>query len=111
MLVSWCISNQKGLEEAKKNNEIILVYYEDLFQDPYKELQSILEHWGKDIIIDESLLRKRSSTTISSSNLDVNSHLISWKKSFSEMELNRFQEILDEFSISEYSIHSPLPLK
>lgn len=107
LLATWCITNRDLLKSNKTKG--MLYFYEELYFNPLKSLKGIFDGWNLPLPdIKEEELKRWSATTIDKDE-DREKQLGKWRKQFNESELQRFQEILDHFSIEEYSVNNNLP--
>jgi hypothetical protein len=105
LLATWCLTNQVPLTNARNNKDWITVAYEQLLQDPEKEIKRIFSRWDLPVP-DKTIegLRKPSSTTKNDTfTKSTEQQLSKWQTYFNTSQLSQFKEILDYFEVDIYT--------
>ncbi len=107
----WCIENYVPLKQFKEE-EILVVFYEDICKNPKTEIERIFSFIGEDFsstMVEKakkpSALSQKDSAVVSGTDL-----VSSWRKSISDDQVERAFEILSKFGLQKIYDKSNLPL-
>lgn len=109
----WCIDNIEIINH-KDTNKWLTVYYEDFILNPKASLVSIFDAWKLNYdsaTLDTIDFKKPSRTVYDKNDLksDANLHIESFLIKFNPDELQRIQDILDYFSVTNYTAFNAYP--
>ncbi len=102
LLYLWCVLYHVPLMQLSKTDYKI-VFYEDLLMHPEETLSNIFLYIGQRFdgikILDK--IQKPSITNYRNTDFNINpiENIQKWKKSFTENELNNYQEIIKRFEL------------
>lgn len=97
----WCLYNQVPLHQFK-NEDICVVFYENLFLDAEVELSRLFSFLGmapSQIAIDKAMTRPSSTTLKNSEYLATNDNVNGWRKMVSATDVRRAYEIMAMFGM------------
>ena len=112
-VASWCVNNLSTIRDPHHGKTWVTVYYEDLLQDPQRELSRIALAWGIDpVVFTEGLDPRKASATTFGSDLRRNSaeQAGKWSDRIDHDQKQRIQDILDHFGVDEYSAFEAAPV-
>jgi len=107
----WCIENYVPLKQFF-DNEIHIIFYENLCLNPTSELVDLFRFLGKKAPPDNlRLINKPSALSQESSAIKSGESLIdSWKKDISVSQIDKALSILDVFGLSKIYGENSIPL-
>ncbi|MEQ8473920.1 MAG: sulfotransferase domain-containing protein [Marinoscillum sp.] len=105
LVAYWSMGNALIL---KYESELIRVYYEDLYLNPQKEVQRILDGWG----IEQKVTAKDSLTQLSKTTVDfsLQNQLSKWTSYLDQSQIKSMLRVLEYFEVDIYS-DNPLPIR
>lgn len=105
LIALWCITNNV-LMKNKNRDRWLTIKYENLFLNPIETLNEIFNQWGIDPPrFDLKRIERESITTKMPVNFtDKQQQLNKWRNQFTNIEIERFQEILNYFEVTEYDL-------
>jgi hypothetical protein len=110
-LALWCIFNQEVLSGSTE--KWITVYYEDIVQNPVREIDRINMECGLRVPVETIEFDKASKSDFKNQFVQGNpdKQLSKWTNQVSEFDKQRMQRILDYFEIQIYSAYDLCPLR
>jgi hypothetical protein len=112
LTASWCLTNQIPLNHEMNNRNWITLYYEELVNNPLREITKIFQRWQMDIPQGiELAFRRKSSTSLDTGQVDnPEIQLSGWKSELSTEQLRKMSRVLDYFNIRLYNADDILPI-
>lgn len=112
-IIEWCIKNYIPLKQFD-DDEMLLVFYEDLCLNPQRVLDKVFGFIGKEWAFDEKLkskISKPSALSKEDSAIRQGENLITkWIKEIEKKDLLKTAEIIKCFNLDKiYTIDSPKP--
>lgn len=109
-ILSWCIENYVPLQQFQED-EICLVFYENLCQDPAYEIRRIFSfldnHYDESVLA--SIYKPSKLSRKDSSIITGNSLLDGWRQHVSKSQLKRAIEILKLFGLDKIYSYESVP--
>ena len=107
----WCITNSVPLNHKNNNSRWITLYYENLALDTDQEMNRIFARWQKTKPddINRRYIIPSSTTSDSTSFVDMEKHLRSWERTLTESQIHTMSRVLEYFNITTYCSKSPMP--
>ena len=109
-IILWCIENYTPITALKKE-EIYILFYENLYRDPHKELTSLFDYLNlslSDSISEKiripSPMTKKNSPLVTG--LDP---LLHWKKTLDRGQIDNALDIMSKFGLDKIYRDEPLP--
>ena len=100
LIAEWALSNSIVLNHTRHDKDWIFVTYEQTLINPHQTLNKILEKWNcSHLKLDKLDFNKKSRTSLSKKITPVNVQLEHWKTSFTNLQIQKMQDVLNYFKI------------
>ena len=107
----WCIHNKDVLNHPDHGKKWIVVFYEDLVENPDKELLRLASQLDLKVSRDAIDFQKPSRSDYHNEFIiEKTSQLKKWQDNLSENELKALQDVFDHYGITVYSAFSIYPV-
>lgn len=107
----WCIENYVPLKQFKEN-EILVVFYEQLCRNPHQEMSRMMEYIGKSFSSDmlDKISRPSAQSRKDSAIISGVDPVSAWRNDISDEQVKRAVEILRMFGLHQVYSDSDMPL-
>ena len=108
--IIWCISNYVPLRQFEQN-ELNVVFYEDLCTQPEVELPRLFEVVGLEFKRSFLNLVNRPSATagVTSAVMTGEHKILRWKRELTSTQIDNILQIVQEFGLDQFYTDSPVP--
>jgi hypothetical protein len=100
LTAEWALSNKVVLNHSRHNKDWIFITYEQTLINPKQTLIKILAEWNcSNLKLDKLDFNRKSRTSLSKKITPVNVQLEHWKSSFTSLQIQKMQDVLNYFEI------------
>lgn len=104
LVAQWCLTNLVPLRSERNDVDWVTVFYEDMLQDPDREIERIFDRWEIPVPSGASAAARQASRTTKSATFraGVDRQLSKWTSYFDDEQIERMQAVLDHFEVDLY---------
>ena len=108
----WCIENILPIINAQKAGQCLVVFYEDLIDNPKGQWEHIVQSLDLNVVPAEELQVKPSQQTSMNMQEGVFDviQLTKWTKYLGRKQVDEIDKILNTFHVTIYSAFNPMPV-